>query len=268
MQRIRTRSDQSASSQHDQDSADQQSSASAMNSQANQPLDEMIHELSRETERIPSASASEIALTTIPAWSESNSPEHNSCQAKGQTCPFREGDKSYDYRQGLIRRLVLGGLLGASATLALLLGLMAFNPCLFSRITGASTCSATAILARTHQGFRGQVPAPTGISSYLDLFSSTFSSADTNPNQTPPPRNHNGRKLASEQRNKDPQLVIAGKMSVEGAPCNIAQYNLKNNKWSLEERIQLSLYNSYSGGEVYSLLANHTEENTTKAVKR
>jgi hypothetical protein len=52
--------------------------------------------------------------------------------------------------------------------------------------------------------------------------------------------------------------VIAGKMAVDDAPCNIAQYNLKKNKWSLTERIQLSLYNSYSGGEVYSLLANHT----------
>ncbi|KAG7349872.1 hypothetical protein IV203_012469 [Nitzschia inconspicua] len=57
---------------------------------------------------------------------------------------------------------------------------------------------------------------------------------------------------------KDTQLVIAGKMSVDDAPCNIAQYNLKKSRWSLTERIQLSLYNSYSGGEVYSLLANHT----------
>jgi hypothetical protein len=56
----------------------------------------------------------------------------------------------------------------------------------------------------------------------------------------------------------DPQLVIAGKISVEDAPCNIGQYNLRTKKWSLTECIQLSLYNSYSGGEVYSLLANHT----------
>jgi hypothetical protein len=54
------------------------------------------------------------------------------------------------------------------------------------------------------------------------------------------------------------QLVVAGKMTVEDAPCNIAQLNLKTNEWSLAQRIQLSLYNSYSGGEVYSLLANHT----------
>ena len=60
------------------------------------------------------------------------------------------------------------------------------------------------------------------------------------------------------RRNHDPTLVIAGKMTVEDGPCNIAQYNLHTNAWSLTERIQLSLYNSYSGGEVYSLLANHT----------
>jgi hypothetical protein len=52
--------------------------------------------------------------------------------------------------------------------------------------------------------------------------------------------------------------VIAGKMAVVDSPCNIGQYNLKTQKWSLTECIQLSLYNSYSGGEVYSLLANHT----------
>ena len=57
---------------------------------------------------------------------------------------------------------------------------------------------------------------------------------------------------------KDPLLVIAGKMSVEDGACNIAQLNLKTGRWSLTQRIQLSLYNSYSGGEVYSLLANHT----------
>lgn len=57
---------------------------------------------------------------------------------------------------------------------------------------------------------------------------------------------------------KEPQLVIAGKMVVEDGACNIAQLNLKSGEWSLQQRIQLSLYNSYSGGEVYSLLANHT----------
>lgn len=56
----------------------------------------------------------------------------------------------------------------------------------------------------------------------------------------------------------NPTLVIAGKMTVEGGPCNIAQYDMKTGEWILSDRIQLSLYNSYSGGEVYSLLANHT----------
>eukprot|EP00978_Attheya_sp_CCMP212_P004245 scaffold9329_cov51-Attheya_sp.AAC.4 len=55
-----------------------------------------------------------------------------------------------------------------------------------------------------------------------------------------------------------PKLVVAGKMMVKGGQCNIAQLNLNTNEWSTEERIQLSLYNSYSGGEVYELLANHT----------
>jgi len=62
-------------------------------------------------------------------------------------------------------------------------------------------------------------------------------------------------------RSKDsPKLVIAGKMSVGGGVCNIAQLNLATSEWSFTKRIQLSLYNSYSGGEVYSLLVNHTSE--------
>jgi hypothetical protein len=66
------------------------------------------------------------------------------------------------------------------------------------------------------------------------------------------------RRQLADSSFQDPQLVIAGKMMVDDAPCNIAQFNLRNQEWSLTERIQLSLYNSYSGGEVYSLLANHT----------
>ena len=54
------------------------------------------------------------------------------------------------------------------------------------------------------------------------------------------------------------KLVIAGKMSIIDGPCNIAELDLQSGEWSLKERIQLSLYNSYSGGEVYYLLANHT----------
>lgn len=63
---------------------------------------------------------------------------------------------------------------------------------------------------------------------------------------------------SSRSSNYSSLLVVAGKMSVEGEPCNIAQYNLKTGEWNLDERIQLSLYNSYSGGEVYNLLANYT----------
>lgn len=64
--------------------------------------------------------------------------------------------------------------------------------------------------------------------------------------------------LGSNDASREPQLVIAGKMTVDDGSCNIGQYNLKKKQWILSERIQLSLYNSYSGGEVYSLLANHT----------
>ena len=71
------------------------------------------------------------------------------------------------------------------------------------------------------------------------------------------PKDKHGRQLAGSME-QGAQLVIAGKMTVEEGPCNIAQFNLKTNTWSLTERIQLSLYNSYSGGEVYSLLANHS----------
>ena len=54
------------------------------------------------------------------------------------------------------------------------------------------------------------------------------------------------------------KLVIAGKMIVEEGQCNIAQFDMGTGYWSLTERIQLSLYNSYSGGEVYMMIANHT----------
>jgi len=70
----------------------------------------------------------------------------------------------------------------------------------------------------------------------------------------------------SSSKGNDPQLVIAGKMTVDDAPCNIAQYNLRTKGWSLDERIQLSLYNSYTGGQVYSLLANHTDTKLSIAI--
>jgi hypothetical protein len=70
--------------------------------------------------------------------------------------------------------------------------------------------------------------------------------------------NHRQRRRLVSEPPQGPTLVIAGKMTVADAPCNIAQMDLNSHEWSLTERIQLSLYNSYSGGEVYSLLANYT----------
>jgi len=61
-----------------------------------------------------------------------------------------------------------------------------------------------------------------------------------------------------QQRVPKSKLVIAGQMIIEDIECNIAQLDLLTNAWSKDERIQLSLYNSYSGGEVYSLLANQS----------
>lgn len=88
--------------------------------------------------------------------------------------------------------------------------------------------------------------------------SSTSDSSSLPPPPPPPPSSSSSHPTTNNDDYKDPQLVIAGKMAVQDAPCNIGQYNLKKKQWSLTECIQLSLYNSYSGGEVYSLLANHT----------
>lgn len=64
--------------------------------------------------------------------------------------------------------------------------------------------------------------------------------------------------LLKSSNHKNSKLVIAGKMTVLDTFCNVAELDLKEQEWALQERIQLSLYNSYSGGEVYSLLVNHT----------
>jgi hypothetical protein len=98
---------------------------------------------------------------------------------------------------------------------------------------------------------------------YLDLFRFANNSPQIHKNRPSKGQRqylHQRRRLASSGDTviRGSQLVVAGKMTVEDAPCNIAQLNLKTNEWSLAQRIQLSLYNSYSGGEVYSLLANHT----------
>lgn len=54
------------------------------------------------------------------------------------------------------------------------------------------------------------------------------------------------------------KLVVAGKMSLLGNECNIGQLNLITGQWNASECVQLNLYNSYSGGQVYYLLANQS----------
>ncbi len=88
--------------------------------------------------------------------------------------------------------------------------------------------------------------------------SSTTPSGKPAPASPPTSSKPDSGSTSTDDIPKDPQLVIAGKMVVEDGACNIAQLNLRSEKWSLQQRIQLSLYNSYSGGEVYSMLANHT----------
>ena len=66
------------------------------------------------------------------------------------------------------------------------------------------------------------------------------------------------KSIKSSSKAPSSKLVVAGKLTVLDGYCNIAELSLTGGEWSLKERIQLSLYNSYSGGEVYSLLVNHT----------
>lgn len=102
---------------------------------------------------------------------------------------------------------------------------------------------------------RGGANEKFGVEAYLDLFGKSGEKS----RKASPGNAATGRKLTDVQL-VTPRLVIAGKMSVEDFPCNIAQLSLQTNEWSLKARLQLSLYNSYSGGEVYSLLANHTAD--------
>ena len=87
--------------------------------------------------------------------------------------------------------------------------------------------------------------------------SSTVSSTSSSNTYTPPTIT-SARSSKFTSSSIGSKLVIAGKMTVLDGFCNIAELSLNSGEWSLKERIQLSLYNSYSGGEVYSLLVNHT----------
>lgn len=119
----------------------------------------------------------------------------------------------------------------------------------------SKTCPDRTCALRSNNIVRGVAIEKFGVEAYLDLFGKR---GDKSQNASPG-KSKTGRKL-SEGQPVTPRLVIAGKMSVEDFPCNIAQLSLQTNEWSLKARLQLSLYNSYSGGEVYSLLANHTAD--------
>ena len=165
----------------------------------------------------------------------------------------------------LIRRTLIGGLLGGLVALVCLLLAHHLFPSFLPSLS-VSLCSSrifpyAATSLQPHVHIRGQ-PPPTGIAAYFNLFTSRHSSSamDHNSHASSTSSKNGSRRSRdlAESAIHDTQLVIAGKMTVDEQPCNIAQLNLRTNEWSMTERIQLSLYNSYSGGEVYSLLANHT----------
>jgi hypothetical protein len=178
----------------------------------------------------------------------------------------------------LFRSMTLGALLGGLVVLSFFSLWNLTNPCSFQQFSNRMQFVLPRTLQPLHQQNNNQIRkghdptqlySSSGIMSYLNMYQSKLAHPPSN--QTITDQEMRERRLASSTSSsvgssnsvlnddyKDTQLVIAGKMSVEDAPCNIAQYNFKKNKWSLTERIQLSLYNSYSGGEVYSLLANHT----------
>lgn len=201
--------------------------------------------------------------------------------------------KNRSYGFSLRRRAAWGALSGGLLALGVLILLSIFYPDTLQDLSNLISSPETYYAASYSMGRIRGGPEPTGIKSYLSLFAKPSPPAPRDPTVQPPlpsgPPESTQRHLAdstsgssssttsstssssgtsgsssssstSSGTYKDAQLVIAGKMTVEDAPCNIAQYNLKTQEWSLSERIQLSLYNSYSGGEVYSLLANHTNQ--------
>jgi hypothetical protein len=103
-------------------------------------------------------------------------------------------------------------------------------------------CPETTCSLYSNSAVRGSPNEKYGVEAYLDLFGKkimTSNKATLTSKQL-----SDGRKLA-ERRMVTPKLVIAGKMSVEDGPCNIAQLSLDNNQWSLKARIQLSLTTAY-----------------------
>lgn len=191
-----------------------------------------------------------------------------------QSCRIQTAQRSF------YKRLTVGGLLGATSSMWLLALLFLLDP------KWLKTSSSRISLGESHQsgtirGEAGNFEPP----SYFEVFPKPLSNLSASKNMTAVQRHlastatgsggssggssPSGTSGSSKTGSfKDTQLVIAGKMSVEDAPCNIAQFNLKTSEWSLTERIQLSLYNSYSGGEVYSLLANHSMQADSDSLLR
>ena len=154
-----------------------------------------------------------------------------------------------DYRNGLSLRIarfaLFGGLIGFTGGI-----------CVISLSDWANSNCHIFPCPQRFRTFRSRF-SDLGLENYLNLFDSElrFRRYRESPHRT--------RRLADEHEHRKirgPTLVIAGKMSVEQQQCNIAQYDLKKEEWGLDELIQLSSYNSYSAGEVYSLLANHTND--------
>ena len=73
-----------------------------------------------------------------------------------------------------------------------------------------------------------------------------------------------GVSIKNDLFEKGPLLVVAGKMIINGVQSNIGEMSLSKKVWSQNDQIQLTLYRSYSGSEVYSILANHTVVTTKK----
>jgi hypothetical protein len=170
-----------------------------------------------------------------------------------------EGVESRSSQQRkLIRRALFGGLIGGCIALASVFAFQATFPDSrdmdsFSSGTRSSRSRAGIVSFWNLFGRTNVIRVDQDEEGYVQQTAATSSTHSQQQQQQQP------RKLAfTNTKSNDAHLVIAGKMTVEDGICNIAQVNLKTNAWSLTERIQLSLYNSYSGGEVYSLLANHT----------
>jgi len=133
--------------------------------------------------------------------------------------------------------------------LLLLILSIAFTKCYAKQSPYHSTSDTTSSSIATEDPYTAH---PISTSMY-NFFSRLFNGKNITDTSFSPDDSVTSIPLSSRSK-----LVIAGKLFVEGLKCNIAQLDLASGDWSLSERIQLNLYNSYAGGEVFHLLANHT----------